>query len=75
MEPIYQIVVLSLLIWSDKEIKMKKLILYLLRWQLSTPILATVLYLLHTNEIVETIIANLIGGVIFFQIDKKIFRR
>lgn len=54
---------------------MKKLVLYLLRWQLSTPILATVLYLLHTSEIVETIIANLVGGVIFFQVDKKIFRR
>lgn len=54
---------------------MKKLVLYLLRWQLSTPILALVLYLLHTNEITETIIANLIGGVIFFQVDKRIFRR
>ena len=60
---------------SDKEVKMKKFLLYLLRWQLSTPILALVLYLLHTNEIVEIIIANLVGGVIFFQIDKKIFRR
>jgi len=54
---------------------MKKLVLYLLRWQLSTPILALVLYLLHTSEIVETIIANLVGGVIFFQVDKRIFRR
>lgn len=54
---------------------MKKLVMYLLRWQLSTPILAAVLYLLHTSEIVETIIANLVGGVIFFQVDKKIFRR
>ena len=63
------------MVGSDKEVKMKKLILYLLRWQLSTPILATVLYLLHTSEIVETIIANLVGGVIFFQVDKKIFRR
>ena len=54
---------------------MKKFVLYLLRWQLSTPILALVLYLLHTNEMVETIIANFIGGVIFFQVDKRIFRR
>ena len=54
---------------------MIKIKIDLLRWQLSTPILATVLYLLHTNEIVETIIANLVGGVIFFQVDKKIFRR
>ena len=52
---------------------MKKFILYILRWQLSTPILALILYLLHTNEILETVIANLIGGIIFFWVDKKIF--
>lgn len=48
--------------------------LYLLRWQLSTPILALVLYLLHTTTLLETIIANLIGGLIFFWVDKKIFK-
>ena len=52
----------------------KKYLLYLLRWQLSTPILALILYLLHTNELIETIIANLIGGLIFFWIDKLIFK-
>ncbi len=52
----------------------KKYSLYLLRWQLSTPILALILYLLDTNEIIETIIANLIGGLIFFWIDKLIFK-
>lgn len=55
--------------------KVKRYILYLLRWQLSTPILALVLYLLHINEILETIIANLIGGMIFYWIDKKIFKK
>lgn len=54
---------------------MKRYILYLLRWQLSTPILALVLYLLNVNEILETIIANLIGGIIFFEIDKRIFNK
>ena len=54
---------------------MKKYILYLIRWQLSTPILALVLYLLNINEIAETIIANLIGGMIFYWVDKKIFRK
>jgi len=53
---------------------MKRFLLYLLRWQLSTPILALVLHLLDTNEIIETIIANLIGGIIFFWIDKLIFK-
>ena len=52
----------------------KKYVLYLLRWQLSTPILALVLYLLNYNQIIETIIANLIGGIIFFWIDKLIFK-
>ena len=52
---------------------MKRYLLYLMRWQLSTPILAIVLYISHTNEILETIIANLIGGMIFFWVDKKIF--
>lgn len=53
---------------------MKKYLLYLLRWQLSTPILALILYLLHTNELIETIIANLIGGIIFYWVDKRIFK-
>ncbi len=52
----------------------RKYILYLLRWQLSTPILALVLHFLRTNEFLETILANFIGGLIFFWIDAKIFK-
>ena len=48
--------------------------MYLIRWQASTPILAIVLYLLHTNTLLETVIANLIGGCIFYWIDKLIFK-
>jgi hypothetical protein len=66
--------VLAFLILKYRGVNLKKFVLYLLRWQLSTPILALVLYLLHTNEITETIIANLIGGTIFFWVDKKIFK-
>lgn len=55
---------------------MKQFILYLIRWQLSTPILAIVLKLLANIDVtIATIIANLIGGVIFFWIDKLIFRK
>ncbi|MBW2036109.1 MAG: hypothetical protein JRI41_01330 [Deltaproteobacteria bacterium] len=55
-------------------INFKKYFLYLLRWQLSTPILAIVLIWLSTlNKWVATIIANLIGGLIFFWVDKFIF--
>lgn len=56
---------------------LKKLALYLVRWQLSTPVLALCLFLLtaYFNEIGATIIANLIGGLIFFWVDEKIFTK
>lgn len=54
----------------------KKYTLYLIRWQLSTPILAIVLKLLsNMNTLTATIIANLIGGLIFFWVDKIIFKK
>lgn len=53
---------------------MKRFILYLIRWQLSTPILALCLSVLKFNTLTNTIIANLIGGVIFYFVDKKIFK-
>lgn len=54
----------------------KKYILYLIRWQLSTPILAIVLKLLsNMSTLYATIIANFIGGLIFFWVDKLIFRK
>lgn len=51
---------------------MRKLILYLVRWQLSTPILYLAVKQLGVG-IASTIVANLIGGLIFFWIDKYIF--
>ena len=55
---------------------LKKYSLYLLRWQLSTPILAIVLKLLsNMSTLMATIIANLIGGLIFFWVDKIIFKK
>lgn len=53
---------------------MKKFILYLIRWQASSPVLALCLLLLPFNTIVNTIIANLIGGIIFYFVDKRIFK-
>ena len=54
---------------------MHKFILYLLRWELSTPILALILYLMNDcNTLVSTIVANFIGGCIFYWIDKWIFK-
>ena len=52
-----------------------KFILYLIRWQLSTPILAMCLNLLNFNTLINTIIANLIGGTIFYWVDKYIFKK
>lgn len=52
-----------------------RLLAYLLRWQLSSPILALCIYYLPFNTLTKTIAANLIGGLIFYQVDKFIFQR
>jgi hypothetical protein len=54
----------------------KQYLFYLLRWQLSTPILALVLMFFNvgSSPIVPTVVANLIGGLIFFWVDKWIFK-
>ncbi|MFA4989612.1 MAG: hypothetical protein WC576_02450 [Candidatus Omnitrophota bacterium] len=51
---------------------MKRFTLYLIRWQLSTPILWIVVKQLGAS-LQATIIANLIGGAIFFWVDRFIF--
>ncbi len=54
---------------------LKKYLLYLVRWQLSTPILAVVVGALAVyGEWVAAIVANFVGGLIFFWVDKWIFR-
>jgi len=50
----------------------RRFLLYLIRWQLSTPILWLVVRNLGVG-IWSTIIANLIGGAIFFWVDRFIF--
>lgn len=55
---------------------LRKFLLYLLRWQLSTPILAVcVAWLNQYGTTVSTVVANLIGGCIFFWVDSLIFER
>lgn len=52
----------------------KKYSLYLFRWQLSTIILAPCLYYLtDLGTVWATVIANLIGGCIFYFVDQWIF--
>lgn len=54
----------------------KQYLAYLIRWQLSTPILAIVLNLLADIPILwATVIANFVGSLIFFWIDRKIFKK
>lgn len=61
---------------------MIKFVLYLIRWQLSTPILAPIVaYFKHSESMFGTredwiaaTIANLIGGCIFFWVDRFIFK-
>ena len=52
-------------------------LIYLLRWQASTPILAVVTdKLSYLNDFwLSAFIANLIGGLIFFWIDRAIFNK
>jgi hypothetical protein len=50
-----------------------KFLLYVTRWQLSTPILWVVVSQLGTS-LEATVVANLVGASIFFWVDKVIFR-
>ncbi len=62
-------------------VNFKRYALYLIRWQLSTPILAPIVALFkHSSSIfgsqadwIAATIANLIGGLIFFWVDSFIF--
>ena len=56
------------------QVNYKRYGLYLLRWQASTPILAGVgIVLASMGQLVAAIVANLIGGLIFFWVDQFIF--
>jgi len=51
-----------------------RLFLYLLRWQCSTPILAIVVMALSNYSAwIGTAIANLVGGLIFYWVDRRLF--
>jgi len=58
---------------------MKKLIKYIIRWQLSTPILAIIPAILLDYGIssffVTAIISNFVGSLIFFKVYEIIFSK
>lgn len=54
---------------------MRRFLLYLLRWQLSSPILFAVLVLaVNLGPLMATVLSNLVGGVVFYWVDKWIFK-
>lgn len=56
------------------KVSLKKYGLYLFRWQASTPILAVcVIWFATLGSLWSTVIANFIGGLLFFWIDRYIF--
>jgi hypothetical protein len=55
---------------------LKSYLLYILRWQLSTPVIAGVLVVLATmDKWAATAVANLVGALMFFWVDRAIFAR
>lgn len=55
-------------------INWKRYGLYLLRWQASTPVLAAIsIIMVAYGQIIAAVVANLIGGLIFFWVDQFIF--
>ena len=57
------------------KVNLKRYALYLVRWQLSTPILAVcVIWCASLGATWTTVIANFIGGLIFFWVDRFIFK-
>jgi hypothetical protein len=53
---------------------MSRFFLYLIRWQCSSPILTLCLIYLPLGPVWGAVVSNLVGGVLFFFIDKKIFK-
>lgn len=47
---------------------------YALRWEASSLILAPMMYLPGLPNWAKVILANFVGAVIFFKVDKRIFR-
>lgn len=61
---------------ANSSITIKKFLLYVLRWVSSTPVLALcVSWLSPLGVVPATIIANILGAIIFFPIDYSIFKK
>lgn len=49
------------------------LIKYMIKWQLGTPVLILCMMYLPGSNLIKTILANIIGALLFYKIDKLIF--
>ena len=54
---------------------MNKVLLYMFRWQLSSPILFLVMTCCHLPEWQKVVLANAIGALFFYNIDRWIFSK
>ena len=53
----------------------KNIILYIIRWQLSTPIIYLIIVILPFSYLTEIIIANFVGALLFYPIDKLLLKK
>ena len=49
------------------------LIKYIIKWQLGTPVLLLCMIYLPGSNLIKTILANIIGALLFYRVDKWIF--
>ena len=52
---------------------MKRFIVYMARWQLSSIVLAPCIALIPHSAVLSAVVANTIGAIVFWWVDKLIF--
>jgi len=59
--------------------QIKRKMVYALKWQMGSPLIALVLWVMNMagsqNTLVNIIIANIVGAIVFYPVDKKIFKK
>lgn len=59
--------------------QIKRKLVYALKWQMGSPLIALILWVMNKvgsqNTLVNIIIANIVGAIVFYPVDKKIFKK
>lgn len=59
--------------------QIKRKLAYALKWQMGSPLIALILWVMNKvgsqNTLVNIIIANIVGAIVFYPVDKKIFKK